>query len=105
MLLTSLLMTGLHAAVLQYSTVIATQHRHLMVVCNNLRISSCMPHESDHVTLQLVTVELCFARNSYTHIGVCADGDEEVNVCDKAPVEAESVLRLWPGDVIRSMFR
>jgi len=55
-LLKSLLITGLHAAGLQYSTVIATQHGHRMVVCNNLRISSSMPHDSDHVTLQLVTV-------------------------------------------------
>jgi ABC-type polar amino acid transport system ATPase subunit len=77
-------MTGLHPAVLQYSTVIATQHGHRMTVCNNLRISSCMPHESDHVTLQLVTVELRFARSICTRIGVCAEGDEKVNVYDKA---------------------
>jgi len=79
-LLKSLLMTGLHAAVLQYSTVIATQHWHRMVVCNNLGISSSMPHDSDHVALQLVTVELRFARNICARIGVCAGGDENLNV-------------------------
>jgi hypothetical protein len=72
----------------RYSTVTATQHGHQMVACNNLRISSCTPHDSDHVTLQLVTVELLFARN------ICADGDENVNVCDKVLVQAESVLTL-----------
>ena len=87
-------MTGLHAAVLRYSTVIATQHGHRIVVCNNLRISSCMSHESDNVTLQLVTVELRFARNICTRTGVCADGYEMVNVYDKALVEAEGVLSL-----------
>jgi hypothetical protein len=85
-------MTGLHAAVLQYSALIAAQHGHRAVVCNNLCISSCMPHESDHVTLQLVTVELRFARNVCTRSGVCADGDEKVNVYDKGLVETESVL-------------
>ena len=87
-------MTGLHAAVLQYSTVSFTQRGHRMVVRNNLRISSYMSHDSDHVTLQLVTVELRFARNICARIGVCADGDEKVNVYDKALVEAESVLSL-----------
>ena len=85
-------MTGLHAAVLHYSALIATQHGHRVVVCNNPRISSFMPHESDHVTLQLVTVDLHFAGNVCTRIGVCADGDEKVNVYDKALVETESVL-------------
>jgi hypothetical protein len=86
-------MTGLHAVVQQYSTVIATQHGHWMVVCNNLGISSNMPHDGDHVTLQLVTVELRFARNICARIGVCADGVEKVNVF-KALVEAQSVVSL-----------
>jgi hypothetical protein len=86
-------MTGLHAAVLQHSTAISTQHGHRRVVCNHFRLSSCMPHESDHITLQLVTVELRFARNICTRIGVCADGDEKMNVY-KALVEAESLLSL-----------
>ena len=71
----------------------------MLQFCN---IAPSLPHESDHGTLHLVTLELRFARNICTRIGVCTADDEKMTVHDKALVRAE---RLWVEDVIRRVFR